>query len=95
MWSRARIEIAIVVTRYDDFMSMGQRVQPIYLVLNIRVRARIGQIAGMNENIAWRNQRGRRVRMGIRDANYADFVVRIRWEGRAAERQKEGVEVPS
>ena len=51
-FSRARVEVTVMVASYDNYMLIWERIEPVDLVLNIVYGAIVGKVAGVDEDVA-------------------------------------------
>jgi hypothetical protein len=76
------VQEGVVIPAYDNLVRMRQRVDPVKLGLKLCKSAFVGQVAGVQENIAIvDSRRGAIVRVGDADQRYQSSGV-VYWTGR-------------
>jgi len=89
--ARLRVKEAVVVSRYDDLDAVRLGLEPVELFLDGGGGAVVGQVAGVDEDVA-RGDADDLV-VGVGDADDADWrAAARRVEGRAAQEEREVVE---
>ena len=86
--SRARIKPGIVVPSNDDFVLVREGGEPVELGLEFGDSAAVGQVAGMNEEVAVRDGGGGVV-MRIGDTDYSNGRIVLGGGRETAEAEKD------